>query len=290
MGSRKVHIEETGILDPWQHRKSVKRVHTGPGREETWTELIYGDSHIFPGQDDRPLQIVEAIAEDVQPDGVTHIGDLLETQRPSSHPHSPFMTHILQDEINMGATHLARMSEIVPEARRTLLEGNHEYRLTRLIWNLDGAEKTFFELDIFKKEITWPKIMKLEEIGWEFFDYQSQPIGGLPKFLRKHGHLVRSRSGYTAHGEHDTAGMSGASGHSHRLAAVMRSDHNGNHIWLETGCTCSERAWYGNKFDKDWQQGFWIITFDVRTGAFHPEMVYIHNGMCIFRDNIYKAR
>ena len=268
----------------------VATPHTAPTIGKPWTELIMGDSHMFPGQDSTVVDIALQIITDLQPDGVTHDGDLLECYRPSHHEKNPYFDHTLQAEVDMGRTFLSQVATAAPGARRKFCEGNHEDRLTRLVWGLEGVEKAFFELDLFREQMTWPKILHLDEIGWEFIPYREQPALYLPKFLVKHGTRVNANSGYTAKAEHADYGMSGASGHSHRLAAYMQADYNGAHLWLETGCTCSRTSWYGTKRDANWHQGFWVVTFDVETGAFAPEMVFVVNGYTIFRGNEYRAQ
>jgi len=281
-------LDPTQIVQPFVSQWDFNRAEPTDG--ETWTELIYGDSHLYPGQDLDPLQIVQAVAQDLQPHGITHIGDLMDVNRPKAFPNDPALDHTLQEEINMGRAHLAAMSEASPLSRRHFLEGNHEDRLRRLLWGLKDGAEVLNELEDIRAAATWPSLLHLDEIGWDFTSYQDQPVrDGLPKFLLKHGTVIRKHSAYTARAELDTYRRSGASGHSHRLGMHMASDHNGNHMWVETGCTCSTQSWYGNQRDVDWQQGFVVITFDPETAAPAPEFVYIHKGKAVFRENIYKA-
>jgi hypothetical protein len=139
-----------------------------------------------------------------------------------------------------------------------------------------------------QKTLTWPMLLSLDELDIEFVPYDEQSKHKfLPKFLLKHGNVVRQKSGYTANAEHSKYGMSGASGHTHRLSQFYHRDHNGNHVWLETGSTCDLNPEYTP--DPDWQNGFVVLTLHRETGAFQAESVYIHNGNAIYRGKEYVA-
>jgi hypothetical protein len=81
--------------------------------------------------------------------------------------------------------------------------------------------------------------------------------------------------------------MSGASGHTHRLSQFYHRDHNGNHVWLETGSTCDLNPEYTP--DPDWQNGCVVLTLHRDTGAFQAQTTYIHNGNAIFERREYTA-
>ena len=250
--------------------------------------FLYGDSH-FPFQDERVLNVIYRILGDYTPDIIIHMGDIVDCYHLSSKfDRNPERLHTLQQEINGARQHLHQVAQLVPASRRVLLGGNHEDRLRRLLWGLEGHEAALNSLDIVRQEVTWPKLLGLDDIGFEWIapaDQTKTKI--LPKFITKHGTIVRANSAYTARAEHAKYGKSGASGHSHRLGMHMHRDHNGNHVWIETGCTCSLVAEYNP--DPDWQQGCVVAAFDKRTGAFALEPIYIHNGRAVWRDHVYKA-
>jgi predicted phosphodiesterase len=254
----------------------------------TITALLWGDTH-FPHQCDKALAVVAAIAKDIQPDVLCHMGDLIDSADLSEKfKKNPARKETLQDEIDMGRAHLARMRVLVPDAQFILLEGNHEERMTRVLWNMEGPARALSLLTDVQKALSWPSLL-----GLDFMDIQWVPYGEqtkqrfLPKFLLKHGTIVRQKGGYTAHSELSKYGMSGASGHTHRLSDIMHRDHNGNHIWIETGCTCSLEPEYTP--DPDWQNGCVVLTLHRDTGAFQAEKIYIHKGNAIFRGKEYTA-
>lgn len=264
------------------------KVEVSGHRGDTITGLLYGDSH-FPFQDDRVLSIVGQIAEHLQPDTIVHMGDLLDCYALSAYDKDPARVDSLQDEIDQGRVHLAQMRLRAPDAAFILLEGNHEDRLRRTVWNLPGQAAALAKLRVFQQAMTWPTLLGLDELGITFVPYDSRQakFKVFPKWILKHGTLVRKHSAYTARGEWEKYGRSGSSGHTHRLGAYFHSDHNGSHCWVETGCTCTLEPEYTP--DPNWQAGCVVVTFEKTTGAFQAEPVYIHNGLAVWRGRVYRA-
>lgn len=251
------------------------------------TALLYGDTHI-PYQDDSALSIVRQIAALLQPALVAHMGDLLDCTSISRFDKDPARLDTLQDEIDRARVHLAQTREYSPASRFVLLEGNHEDRLRRLLWGLRGEAAVLNKLVAFNRALTWPALLGLDDLGVEFVPYgQASKFSFLPKFLLKHGDLVRQYSAYTAKGEMEKYSRSGASGHTHRLGAYYRADHNGSHVWIETGCTCDLNPSY--VADPNWQSGCVVLSFDQDTGAVAVEAVHIYNGLAVWRGNVLRA-
>lgn len=256
------------------------------GKTVTW--FLYGDSH-FPFQDDAVLAIAHAIVEDTQPDGIGHMGDLLDCYNLSRFDKDPDRKENQQDEIDQARAHLAAMRLASPKSRFILLEGNHESRLKTTLWNLEGPASVLATLTAFKKAITWPTLLGLDELRIEFVPYGEQSKRrDLPKFILKHGTTVSAKSAATASKEQAKYNMSGASGHVHRLGQYHHRDANGSHVWIETGCTCRLDPEYC--VDPDWQSGMVFLTFDAETGAVAPEIVECTNGLGVFRGKTYGRR
>ncbi len=251
----------------------------------TLTALVWSDTH-FPFQDDDTLAIVQAIAEDMQPDFLIHGGDLLDCYSLSRFDKDPSRKESLQDEIDQARAHLAAMRLASPNSRFIALAGNHEDRLRRTLWNMDGPAATLGQLTAFRKAMTWPALLGLDELGIEWVDCNDQSKQRfLPKFILKHGTIVRKQSGATAAAEQAKYNKSGSSGHTHRLGVIWHRDANGSHVWIETGCTCDTSPSYTT--DPDWQNGCLFLTFDAITGAVAPEPVFVHNGIGVFRGKTY---
>lgn len=252
------------------------------------TAVVYGDCHI-PFQDDAALRVVAQIIRVVQPDVLCCDGDLIDAYHLSRFDTNPKRMHRLQDEIDAARQHLAAFRWLAPAARFVYLEGNHEDRLRRALWSMPPHAKALTELRAVSESLTWPKLLELEELGIEFYPYGEQSKAKiLPKWILKHGSVVRKLSAYTARAEWEKYGKSGSSGHTHRLGLFMHRDHNGAHCWVETGCTCVLNPEYVE--DPDWMHGCLVLTFEPETGAFQAEPVYIHHGSATFRGAFYDCK
>lgn len=258
----------------------------GKGGKGKWKRAVaYGDSH-EPFADKHAMSVVRGIIKDVQPNLVVHVGDLLDCYSISSFDQNPLRRNSLQDEIDQAGGHLHQTAQCAPDAERIYLGGNHEDRLRKLIWKLQGASRELARLRVFQRVMTWPSLLGLEQIGWEYVDYTDQPlVGRLSKLLLKHGDIVRKWSGWSAKGEWEKHAKGGISGHTHRLGAFYHRDMGGSHVWHETGCTCSLKPEYVRH--PDWQHACLVIMYtDER---FQVEPVYIQDGKALWRAQEFAA-
>lgn len=251
--------------------------------------LLWGDIH-FPFQDDAAIRVVELITELLNPTLLVCMGDAVDAALLSEKFRTnPERTETLQDEIDETRRHFARMRMRCPNARFVFLEGNHEHRLTRVLWNLFGPAAALAMLTSVKRELTWPMLLGLDELGIEFVPYteQGKDSNILPDHIVKHGSIVRQQAGYTANGEYRKYGRSGFSGHTHRLAMFTNRNSNGYHAWLETGTLMKLDPEYTTS--PDWLQGCVVYTHDLETGVRSYEPVVIENGAALFRGTLIKA-
>jgi len=293
-GTRPVVVESPAVLPPLPEPTlsvppfavplpAVATVTSAPGL----VAFHYTDSHMGM-QDDRALAVVLAIAREAQPDVLIHGGDLLDAYFLSRFDHNPDHPATIQDEIDLARTHLHQMAQAAPQARRVLLEGNHEQRLSRAIWGMPGTASEIGKLTAFREAVTWPSLLGLGQIGWEWVPTERQTRTEiLPGLVTKHGSVVRKWSGTTGQGEWLRYGRSGISGHVHRLGVFYHRDHNGAHVWVEGGCTCSLEQEYVQ--DPDWQQGCTVITWDEDGERFNVEPVYIQDGVAVWRGRRFRA-
>lgn len=246
--------------------------------------MIYGDSHI-PFQDPKAEAVVLGIIKEAQPDFIGHLGDLGDCYKISRYSTDPTRHQSTQDDIDAMRTHLHQVSQLAPKAEKLLLGGNHEDRLRKLIWDLPGAARELPRLRVFQKAMTWPVLLGLDEIGWDFVDYNKQPVvGRIPKLLLKHGDIVRKWSGFSAKAEWEKHARSGVSGHTHRAGAFFHRDLNGSHVWYEAGCTCLLEPEYVRQ--PDWQHACIVVTYNEEW--FHGSIVYIQNGRAVWRGQEFK--
>lgn len=249
--------------------------------------VVYGDTH-FPFQDDGALAVVFGILRDVDPHIVLHLGDLLDCYKLSRFSKDPNRVHTMQDEIDVARRHLYQVRETCPGANCWWLGGNHESRLRKTIWDLPGGGAELARLTAFRRAMTWPALMELDAIGWRFVEEHEQTHTGiLPKLITKHGTCARKWSAMSGKGEWERYGKGGISGHTHRLGKFYHSDHNGAHLWTESGCTCTTSPEY--MVDPDWQQGCLVVTHTENGERYAIEEVYVQDGRGIYRQHEYAA-
>lgn len=254
-------------------------------KNAAFTAVVYGDTHV-PFHDPAAVKVVQGIAKDVKPDVLLNVGDLVDAWQISRFDKDPTRKDSLQDNIDEARQHLHEMAQVVPKSRRVLLEGNHENRLGRLICSLEGAHRELPKLRVFQKAMTWPALLELDGIGFEWVPERVQsktPI--LPKIITKHGTVVRKWSGATAAGEWAKYGASGLSGHTHRLGHFLHRDHNGTASWIETGCTCLLDPPYGT--DYDWQQGCVVLSWNADRRLMQTEVVSMRDGCALYKGQEY---
>lgn len=243
--------------------------------------VVFGDTHIR-FHDAQALAIVEAVIIREKPDIIVHVGDLIDAGMISQKfAIDPSRLETLQDDIDLARVKLAQWAALAPQAERWLLEGNHEQRLTRLIWNLEGAARELPRLRIFQQNMSWPVLLGLDEIGWNWVDYNDQPRDDiLPRLLVKHGDVVRKFGGWSAKGEWEKSGRSGVSGHTHRANVWRHKDFNGQATWVESGCTC--RYDTPGARNPDWQQAVTIYEWSADRALMDVRQVSIRDGRAMW--------
>jgi len=143
-----------------------------------------------------------------------------------------------------------QIQKACPNARRIHLNANHTKRMQKYLYKnaheLCGLPE--FQMEIF---------MDFKRFNMEYMNYFTwQGV-----FLFKHGDRVHKFSAYTAKNELDNEGISGASGHSHRLGQHYRTKRGGEYTWIECGCLCDLEQEYLEGRIADWQQGIGLVSF-----------------------------
>lgn len=255
-------------------------------RAAKWrTAILYGDIH-KPYTDLAAEQVLFGIIREAQPDLIVNMGDATDCYTISRFLTDPTRLQNLQDDLDATRAHVHQVAQLAPQARRILLGGNHEDRLRKTIWDLPGAARELAKLRVFQKAMTWPNLLDLDAIGWEWIDYTKQPAPNIiPRLVLKHGDVVRKWSAWTAKAEWEKHARSGASGHTHRLGTFYHRDLNGSHVWHETGCLCNLDPEYVRQ--PDWQHGCLVVTYS--EDWFHIAVVYIENGKAMWRQKEFVA-
>lgn len=207
---------------------------------------VASDIH-FPFQDDKA---VEAFIEDCylyQPNVIVLNGDLMDFYKLSRFSKDP-KGRDPEEEIDMCREFLGDLRQACPNAEIYYTIGNHETRLTKYI--LDNA----------------PYIVGLVENVFDLLKVDEFGVVGCSSllvndtFMFKHGTRLGNKSGLSAMKELEAHYLSGATGHTHRLAKFTTRKSGKRFVWFETGCLCTLDPEY--MVQPDWQQGYVVIQFD----------------------------
>lgn len=157
----------------------------------------------------------------------------------------------LQEEIDVTLSYFNIVRKLFPKKQIILLESNHMERLKKYLWRNAPS-------------LAYLRRMKIEELfELKKFNIKYQEIYVHNKiFVFKHGDVIRQHSGATAKAEYEKEGMSGASGHSHRISKYHVSKRGGEYVWIECGCLCSKNPdikWF--KGIPNYQHGIGRVDF-----------------------------
>lgn len=163
----------------------------------------------------------------------------------------------LQEEIDEGVELRRRIRAVCPNAHLVENEGNHDSRI-----------KTYVKLNA----AALGSLRALEPANlfeWNALEIDSFPGAGFRQrrnFLIKHGSYVRQDVPATAKVELQHAGISGVSGHTHRLGTYRKVGYDPKQ-WTEQGCLCRLDPDYVTGVP-NWTHGMVIAQFSTRSDAF----------------------
>jgi hypothetical protein len=243
--------------------------------------FVMADTHFCPpgvddlngGHDEAAFKTALKAIEVIRPDEFIHVGDVGEWASVSAWEFKirkkPPLAYLLKDldkEVAWNNKMMDRIDAALDKVgckKRTLIEGNHETRIRRMLADYSLA------LEIYAPE----KVLKLRQRGWSFV-----PFG---QFLRR-GKLRLYHGGHfsTVHHAYNTALKSGCSvmyGDRHDIQSVTVPSIEGAHAGFCIGCLCklSKDFLQGRKVN--WQHGFAVVLLRPN-GKFLAEIHRIQDG------------
>jgi predicted phosphodiesterase len=221
---------------------------------------VASDLHV-PFQDNDAVNAFIEYCKDIQPHSIVLNGDVVDMYMLSRFAKGEGRNPMA--EIEEAKDILYSLRKACPKSLIFYVIGNHEQRLEKTILAKAPELASLIE-DVFS-------IFKVEDIGIE-------GCGSLTvnnSFVFKHGTLLGNKSGLSAIKEMENSYMSGASGHTHRLAKYIARKAGRKFVWLETGCLCSMEPEY--MLNPNWQQGFGMIQFS-NGKVKRAEVIEIENG------------
>lgn len=232
--------------------------------------LIIPDLHV-PHHDPSYIALVTKIIKIIKPDGLVQLGDALDFWQISRFDKDPMRKRTLMDDVKMYSQILDEWEDALPVSSEIIqLEGNHEDRLRRYIWQnakelAGGWVRSVPEMLGFKG--------RLIKCTWhELSDWKSCKIGNC---ILHHGHYFNA---HVAVGNLTRYPASLITGHTHRFQFVS----NGQRFSATLGHGSNESETAHQPTPTGWQQALGILT--VVSGKSHLNPILVQNGQCILFD------
>lgn len=240
---------------PWGHG-AAKLVR--PATKEATEIVVFASDLHIPYQDDAAVSAALALIEAVQPHRIVLNGDVADFFQLSRFNVGAERIDLLQEEIDAANRIRRAVRQTAPNAVLDETEGNHDSRIKTYVAANARALTSLRALD------------PAELFGYSELEITAHPGAGFllrPGFLVKHGSLVRGEAGASAKAELLRAGVSGISGHTHRLATYRRVGYGPPLQWTEQGGLM--------RMDPDyvvgppnWTQGIVVGEFSTKTDSF----------------------
>ena len=258
--------------------------------------VVLGD-HQLPFANRTLTELSHSFLQDIKPDGLIYMGDLIDFPNLSKFEANPDFTSTVQEGIDGGykvLNDLKEASGLKKGAEMIFIEGNHEVRLRRALISklpqLFGIKKADMGEDE-KSVLHLANLMRFDDLGWTYWDEPSDvyphPEYEIVKGLfARHGNFVRAKAGMSALANLDRVDGSIIQGHTHRLAITHHTRWTGQEMNLytaiETG-TMADLKGLGYSKQPDWQGGFLTLVVDRKNNTFHPELVIFNNDTITWR-------
>jgi hypothetical protein len=233
--------------------------------------VMMTDFHV-PYHDNNVLKLCLDIIKEIKPDKLILGGDIMDFYSVSKYDKNPERANQLQDEIDLGYSVLYDIRKATGKGEIIYLEGNHENRMQRYLWN----HPEIADLRVLEVK----NLLRLDDL---LITYQQNVIHN--GFIFKHGDYCNK---YSANKELEVEGISGMSGHTHRIQTVYKTNRNGITSWNNIGHLSDASKSEYIKGIANWQQGFGIVYFDKENGEAFPKQIQINNNQIICNGKEYK--
>ena len=225
-------------------------------RRATETVVFVSDIHA-PFHDEAAVAAALRLIRKVAPDRVVINGDVNDFFQLSRFNAGLERLDVLQEEIDAGNRIRRAIRAAAPNAHIAATLGNHDSRIKAYVEKNARSLASLRALDP-------ASLFLYDEL--EIDAYGAAGFRLRPEYLVKHGSVVRKGSGATAKAELTAAGISGISGHTHRLATHRVNGYSPRQ-WTEQGCLCRTDPDYIVGIP-DWQQGVVVGEFSTRSNTF----------------------
>lgn len=230
---------------------------------DLYTVASLNDYHI-PYHDKRAMRVAQNFLYEVKPKTIV-VHEWADFYALSKFDKDPRRKLELQKELDETQRELWILRNRFPDTEIVMIDCNHQKRLKKY---LNGKAD----------ELAFLRCLEIEHLlGLDGMKIKTMPFYQHKKVLFKHGDIVRKDSSYTAKAEFIKEGMSGCSGHTHRLGMHFKTLRGGSFVWVEAGCLCKTKNVEYIEGTADWQQGLAVFFFEEHGTRFDPKVFPIIN-------------
>lgn len=253
-----------------------------------FVDVIYGDTH-HPFHDPAAQEVLYKLLDLISVDRVFHLGDLVDNWQLSNFipPDERLLTAAqkdLADQFLMAAQHLGTVAGLTPDAERTLLEGNHEDRWSRMLRKAqqDPRWRHVLGLPRVQEALRLPSLLGTASAGFEYYNYRENVVPLNKHMVLTHGNRTTK---WAARAMLEQYGRSVIFGDTHRVQNYVKRDMKATEAAWNIGCMCDLNPHYGDQNAAiDWAQGFALVIHDDHHSVashFNVIQLRIHWGICV---------
>jgi predicted phosphodiesterase len=250
-------------------------------------EFVASDIH-FPYEDRAGYELFRLVAEDLQPNVLVLLGDIIDAYAVSAHDKDANRATpaAFKEELLYAKTKLSELRDTLPNTRIIYKEGNHETRLSRYISKnapvLSGLSS-----------VTLPELLDLNSLNIEWIPNDGRLKIG--KMWHIHGNEVAGGGQSPARLKYTRMQCNFIHGHHHQRDKFRPRAYDGSqHGAYSNPCLCDLEPEYAHH-THNWSLGFTIIDHDTDE-TFQVEEIEIvkaetrsANAKCNVRGRIYEV-
>lgn len=255
-------------------------------KNSRWQMVVVANDFQVPFHDPKALALLNLFLQREQPDWLILNGDFQDFWEISSFDSVPRGGKRFLREIEIGRKILAEFRGILPRARMTWIEGNHEFRLRRYL--MQNAKELYG-----LKALSIPELFGLKKLRIEYVPCHRAASRFTDNFIRVgdlyvgHWDTVAKQGGAAARLLVETKGVSVLQGHTHRFGAHARTMVDGRVLLgIENFCMCERRAGYVSY--PNWQQGFSVVYLDKKSGSVQWYPVTLAGYLLVWNGREYR--
>lgn len=250
--------------------------------------VVVANDFQIPFHDQKALDLLKLFLRREQPDWLILNGDFQDFWEISSFDRTPKAGKDFREEITIGKKVLSSFRRILPKARITWIEGNHEFRLRKYLMR---HAKELYGLP----GLAVPALFNLKKLDIQYVPTHPLASTFTDTFIRVgklyvgHWNTVATQGAYAAKKLVEEKGVSLLQGHTHRFGAHARTTVDGRVLLgIENASMCARRTSYVAR--PNWQLGFSVVYLDRRSGRFQWYPVLLSRRGFVWKGKGYHVR